>query len=63
MLVVFSIRDIEPNEEICFSYVGEDDEDVTQQDKKDGAVYKACMCGAPSCSGKLFLPVLFPTVN
>ncbi|RXW11269.1 hypothetical protein EST38_g14586, partial [Candolleomyces aberdarensis] len=54
LLVVFAIRDIEPHEEICFSYVGDGDDDLGEAAQKDGAVYKACQCGAPSCSGKMF---------
>ncbi|KDR70114.1 hypothetical protein GALMADRAFT_76396, partial [Galerina marginata CBS 339.88] len=70
LLAIFSRRDIEPNEEICFSYRGEypgeeddDDGDNNGDDDDDGKsttskrdkIYEPCMCGAPNCKRMFFL--------
>ncbi|RXW12112.1 hypothetical protein EST38_g13743 [Candolleomyces aberdarensis] len=54
LLAVFATRDIEPNKEICVSYVGDEDNDPGDAAQKDGAVYIPCQCDAPSCSGRMF---------
>lgn len=60
LLVVFSIRDIEPDAEICFNYQGiypgeEDDEDESLQDEESDEpkdkIYTKCLCGAENCRG------------
>ncbi len=61
LLAVFSIRDIEPNEEICFNYQGkypgdEDDEDAQEEeidmDVPKDKIYQKCECGSENCRGK-----------
>lgn len=57
--MVFSIRDIEPDEEICFNYQGiypgdEDDEEEPPEEENDepkDKIYTKCLCGAKSCRG------------
>lgn len=55
---MFALRDIEPGEEICFSYSGEVDEDGDEDEGsggiggKDEAIYVPCLCGAKKCTGK-----------
>jgi histone-lysine N-methyltransferase SUV39H len=60
---VFTLRDVEPYEEICFSYAGvpgddedgdEDEEDGEVSVPKNGAVYERCRCGAKNCKGDTF---------
>ncbi|KAF9462519.1 hypothetical protein BDZ94DRAFT_1165708 [Collybia nuda] len=59
LLTVFTRRDIEPFEELCFSYSGdylEDDDEVRSPfcaaDREDQAVYAKCACRARNCTGK-----------
>jgi len=61
LLVVFSITDIEPSQEICFNYQGiypgdEDDDENEMQDDDDGQpkdkIYTKCLCGAKNCRGE-----------
>jgi len=64
---VFATKDIEPNEEVCFSYTGEypEDEDSPKKAKSDAIklatkankdkIYEECKCGAANCSGYMFL--------
>lgn len=58
--MVFSIRDIEAGEEICFNYRGEyledepDEGEEQETDKRSDPVYAICRCGAKNCTGKLF---------
>ena len=70
LLVVFSIRDIEPDEEICFNYQGrypgDEDDDDTQEEEIDvdipkDKIYQKCECGAPNCRGKD--PLMFIGTN
>jgi len=62
---VFTLRDVEPHEEISFSYFGhrsDDEEDNDEDDNEDGevsvpksgAVYESCQCGAKNCKGDAF---------
>jgi len=60
LLAVFARREIEPGEELCFSYSGDvddegDDPDGTVSDsgadEKNDAVYARCYCGARNCKG------------
>ncbi|KAF8154816.1 hypothetical protein B0H34DRAFT_660281 [Crassisporium funariophilum] len=59
LLVIFSRRDIEPFEEICFNYQGnypgeEDDNDSDGSDPEKDVIYVKCRCGAKNCTGELF---------
>jgi len=69
LLVVFSIRDIDPDEEICFNYQGtypgdDDDDDDDESDvhedseKPKDNIYKKCLCGAKDCKGVMKLSLL-----
>ncbi|KAF8066886.1 hypothetical protein FPV67DRAFT_1416749 [Lyophyllum atratum] len=57
LLVVFAKRDIEPLEELCFSYYGDkdgddgDEDDLISSPEDKAAVYAKCACKAPSCTG------------
>ncbi len=60
LLVVFSNRDIDPDEEICFNYQGiypgdDDDDDETEvhedDEKPKDNIYKKCLCGTKDCKG------------
>ena len=63
---MFTLRDVEPNEELCFSYAGDpggdddgdndedDDDDGEVPGPKSGAVYERCRCGAKNCKGDAF---------
>ena len=50
-LCLFACRDIDPSEEICFSYFGHDSSSVATLGKK------RCFCGAVECVGYLPLEV------
>jgi len=59
LLTVFTQEDVEAWGELCFSYNGAPDEDVTvaavsATQPGNGAVYVQCRCGAPSCKGIMF---------
>jgi len=66
LLAIFSRRDIEPYEEICFNYQGiyddEDDEDedegndprILDPDHGKDMIYVRCRCGAKNCTGTMF---------
>ncbi|KZP30046.1 SET domain-containing protein [Athelia psychrophila] len=55
LLTIFSMVDIEPNEELSFSYSGApDDTEVEAAVRITSAVYAKCCCGAPSCKGIMF---------
>jgi SET domain-containing protein len=69
LLCLFTDRDVEPNQELCFSYSGPIDDDTLDDDRKppsasqveasvkqgeDDAVYGICRCGAKRCRGKVF---------
>ena len=60
--MVFSIRDIEPDAEICFNYQGiypgeEDEEDESppddDSDEPKDKIYTKCLCGAKNCRGNV----------
>ena len=56
LLAVFTRRDVEPGEELCFSYSGlpsDDDDDEDETPPKDGnaAIFIPCRCGAARCTG------------
>ncbi|PPQ95411.1 hypothetical protein CVT26_008257 [Gymnopilus dilepis] len=70
LLVMFSARDIEAGEEICFSYFGNNQDDgeggkeeggdkgeegSVQEEGERDKVYGACMCGAKNCKGTVLL--------
>ena len=68
LLSVFTRRDIEPYEEICFNYQGiyddgDDDDDDDDNDENDDIkildpdhgkdmIYVRCRCGAKNCTGE-----------
>lgn len=63
LLAVFTIRDVEPWEELCFSYYGDTEakrESLAEQQAngkliaRNDAVYVECSCGSTNCIGKLF---------
>ncbi|KAI0789158.1 SET domain-containing protein [Abortiporus biennis] len=55
LLTVFTIYDVEPKEELCFSYYGDpDDEDENFEDDQSDAVYVPCQCGATKCTGRMW---------
>lgn len=61
LLTLFSLRDIQQNEELTFSYFGLEDEDDDKRESpsspkkhQDDAIYGICHCGAAKCKGKLF---------
>ncbi|TFK64560.1 SET domain-containing protein [Pluteus cervinus] len=57
-LAIFALRDIEPFEEICFSYWGnpndlDGDNDGDEENPLD-IVHSRCKCGASNCTGRVF---------
>lgn len=58
LLTVFTKLDVEPFEELCFSYLGCIDEDTISKaknaKKNNDAVYAECHCGSANCLGVLF---------
>ena len=72
LLAIFSRRDIEPYEEICFNYQGSypnDDDDEDSDDEIDhiaadpehgkDSIYVQCRCGARNCTGEFLMFILF----
>ncbi|GLB41169.1 putative to Structure Of The Set Domain Histone Lysine Methyltransferase Clr4 [Lyophyllum shimeji] len=58
LLTVFATRDIEPFEEICFSYFGRVDEEGPPQDERPSSPSMdkwKCACKAPNCTGYMFI--------
>ncbi|KAM5531648.1 hypothetical protein V8D89_014700 [Ganoderma adspersum] len=49
LLTMFTLRDVEPYEELCFDYNGVDADRVDPE--KAGAVYVDCQCGTAKCKG------------
>ena len=64
LLAIFASRDIQPGEELCINYSGDDGIDDIDKDKAKSTsgqgrrdkVYAACMCGANNCQGTVFEP-------
>ncbi|EJF65048.1 SET domain-containing protein [Dichomitus squalens] len=55
LLTIFTIKDVEPYEELCFSYFGVDEEDKPAlAAQANGAVYVPCRCGTAKCKGFLW---------
>jgi histone-lysine N-methyltransferase SUV39H len=58
LLTVFTKRDVEPSEELSFSYMGCIDDDMIfkakNAKKSNDAVYAECHCGSANCLGVLF---------
>jgi histone-lysine N-methyltransferase SUV39H len=58
LLTVFTKLDVEPFEELCFSYLGCIDDDTIfkakNAKKNNDAVYAECHCGSANCLGVLF---------
>lgn len=58
--MVFSTRDIEPHQEICFNYTGkypedeQDEEEEVQREKRNDPIYVECKCGSWNCTGMCF---------
>ncbi|KAG2128685.1 hypothetical protein DEU56DRAFT_741748 [Suillus clintonianus] len=55
LLTVFTKREVEPFEELSFSYMGNIDDDAAKNAKANNdAVYAECHCGSANCLGVLF---------
>lgn len=58
LLAIFTRRDVEPSEELSFSYIGSIDKDTISKaknaKKNKDAVYAECHCGSANCLGVLF---------
>ncbi|KDQ57539.1 hypothetical protein JAAARDRAFT_58145 [Jaapia argillacea MUCL 33604] len=58
LLTIFTFRDVEPKEELCFSYYGEQDDENGDPGSPDApgsdAVYRPCMCGTARCTGRMW---------
>ncbi|RPD78603.1 SET domain-containing protein [Lentinus tigrinus ALCF2SS1-7] len=61
LLAIFTKREIDPGQELCFSYMGnvddsdiESDSDDSDDDTFGGGVYVKCQCGAANCCGKMW---------
>lgn len=58
LLTIFTRRDVEPFEELSFSYMGCIDDDMISKaknaKKSNDAVYAECHCGSANCLGVLF---------
>ncbi|KIN96882.1 hypothetical protein M404DRAFT_972557 [Pisolithus tinctorius Marx 270] len=54
LLAVFTVRDVEPWEELCFSYYGDAEQANGRLIARHDAVYVECSCGSANCIGKLF---------
>ena len=57
LLTIFTCREVEAYEELCFSYFGQPDDEVSEDHlpkKPDDAVYVTCQCGAPNCRGTMW---------
>ncbi|KZT28936.1 SET domain-containing protein [Neolentinus lepideus HHB14362 ss-1] len=56
LFTVFTLHDVQPYEELCFSYRGlDDDSDHQSAPNQTDAIYVPCRCGAATCKGKMFL--------
>ncbi|KAI0074156.1 hypothetical protein K474DRAFT_87506 [Panus rudis PR-1116 ss-1] len=54
LLTIFTCKDVEPGEELCFSYFGDIDENIVQENIRNGAVYTPCKCGSKNCTGRMW---------
>ncbi|KAH9892737.1 hypothetical protein C8Q73DRAFT_649479 [Cubamyces lactineus] len=57
LLTIFTCREVEAYEELCFSYFGQPDDEDSEDHllkKPDDAVYVTCQCGAPNCRGTMW---------
>ncbi|KAI0779687.1 SET domain-containing protein [Fomes fomentarius] len=54
LLTIFTQRDVEADEELCFSYFGEPDNEDEDNDSKSVSVYVECKCGAENCRGRMW---------
>ncbi|KAI0958679.1 hypothetical protein AcV7_004427 [Taiwanofungus camphoratus] len=62
LLTIFTLRDVAPEEELCFSYFGNvDDDDGDADDDYEAesrnfndAVHVPCQCGTARCKGKMW---------
>lgn len=63
---MFATRDIEPEEEICFNYSGDQGDDDDNGDEEDEenlrgeAIYVKCMCEAARCTGEFYCQIVCP---
>ncbi|TFK31605.1 hypothetical protein BDQ12DRAFT_618597 [Crucibulum laeve] len=62
-LTLFTVRDVEVDEEICFNYRGDDDDEdngseglAEEAEATNKAVHGPCKCGAVNCTGRTFKP-------
>ncbi|KAH9937724.1 SET domain-containing protein [Amylocystis lapponica] len=56
LLTIFTSRDVDAGQELCFSYFGPMDDDDSQEDGAHvhDAVYVPCRCGAKRCRGRMW---------
>lgn len=58
LLTIFTLRDVAPGEELCFSYFGRPDGDEEEEEeppaKYHDAVYIPCQCGARNCRQRMW---------
>ncbi|KAI9507899.1 hypothetical protein F5148DRAFT_980721 [Russula earlei] len=57
LLALFTRREVQPWEELCFSYTGYDSDEEDDGDihvNNGDAVYAPCLCGAKRCKGYMF---------
>jgi [histone H3]-lysine9 N-trimethyltransferase SUV39H len=55
LLAVFTDREVEPWEELCFSYFSPDDGSNETETRSDLPIHSKCYCGTPSCRGYMFI--------
>ncbi|TFK54412.1 SET domain-containing protein [Heliocybe sulcata] len=54
LLAIFTQHDVQPYEEMCFSYTGDTDGEGAPAPKQADAIYVPCRCGAAKCKGRMF---------
>ncbi|EJD04424.1 uncharacterized protein FOMMEDRAFT_167613 [Fomitiporia mediterranea MF3/22] len=53
LLAIFTTKDLDAGQELCFNYNPERDEDDDDSDEEHS--YQKCLCGARNCCGKIFI--------
>ncbi|KAH9839555.1 uncharacterized protein C8Q71DRAFT_795758 [Rhodofomes roseus] len=55
LLTIFTLKDVAPGEELCFSYYGTDDDEEEVQNMVVALnAHKKCQCGARNCKGRMW---------